>query len=92
MKAKFIKRLKGGYKYGKKQNDILVYEYRGYEYDIEDIPKWEQPAWYYQNAHFDEQSRIDKIILEKNKKSNKETKEFDINEIFEMLEWNGNEN
>lgn len=62
MKAKFIKRIKGGYRYGKKQNDILVYSYRGREYDIEDIPAYKRPAWYFQNAHEEEQKIIDRII------------------------------
>lgn len=86
-KAKFVKRLKGGYKYGKKLNDILVYTYRGYEYDIEDIPAWYQPAWYFQNAHNDEQRKIDRIIEEKNKSKEQNTKPFDIDEIFEIMGW-----
>lgn len=61
----------------KKENDILVYSYRGYEYDIEDIPKWEQEAWYFQNAHAFEQQRIDMIIENKQRKSgNKKTNRY----------------
>lgn len=68
MKATFVKRLKAGYKYGRKQgNDILVYSYRGHEYEIEDIPAYQQPAWYFKQQHSEEQKRIDRLIEEEGK-------------------------
>lgn len=91
-KAKFVKRLKGGYNYitKKKDNDILVYEYRGNEYNIEDIPPYKQEAWYFPNAHRWEQEQIDKAIenTEKNKNKLQDEKPINLDEIWEMLGWN----
>ena len=58
-KAEFVERIKSNKRY---ENDTLVYRYRGYEYTIEDIPPYKRPAWYFQDAHSCEQSRIDRII------------------------------
>lgn len=73
-KAKFIKRIKGGFNYAthKKDNDILVYRCRGREYEIEDIPFYQQEAFYWKNSHHAEQSRIDSIIEEEERNKNQE--------------------
>lgn len=85
MKAKFIKRLKGGYKYGKKENDLLVYEYRGHEYMIEDIPPYKQEAWYFKNEHWAEQTRIDKIIESENRQNNDKKECISVDEAIDEL-------
>lgn len=93
-KAKFVKRLKGGYNHitKRKNNDILVYKYRGHEYDIEDIPPYQQEAWYFQNVHREEQSRIDRLIEDEEQRKNANTERISFdeqwNEIWEMLGWN----
>lgn len=93
-KARFIKRLKCGYNYitKRKNNDILVYEYRGHKYNIEDIPLYQQEAWYFQNAHSYEQSRIDRLIEDEEKRKDDKTEHISFdeqwNEIWEMLGWN----
>lgn len=86
-KATFVKRLKGGYKYGRKQNDILVYTYRGYTYDIEDIPAYQREAWYFKNAHAWEQARIDAIISDKsNVSAESEPAEIGLDYFFTLCQ------
>ena len=89
-KATFIKRIKSGYDWrGRKRgNDILVYSYRGHEYEIEDIPAYQQPAWYFRQQHNEEQRRIDNLIENKNKPNTKMTYTADeeLEYFFDMLE------
>ena len=86
MKASFISATKtydGKLKY-------LVYSYRGYEYMITDY------GWYGNGSiseslkyqHEQEQHKIDERISERNKpKTNKQFKQFDIDEIYKMMGW-----
>ena len=92
-KATFVKRIKGGFNYAthKKDNDILVYHYRGREYLIEDIPFYQQEAFYWKNSHYAEQRRIDSIIEQEERNKNKEydykkTADFALDELWAYCE------
>lgn len=82
MKARFIE------KYYMLGHPVLVYEYRGYKYDVTDYG-WnggEPLSW----QHANEKARIDRQIeiTEKEKTRTRDTKPVYevLDEIFEMLE------
>lgn len=70
--------------------DILVYNYRGMEYEIEDIPAYKQPFFYWKDSHHVEQSRIDSIIEEEKNKNQeydyKKTADFALDELWAYCE------
>lgn len=89
-RAFFIRREKGNGDYVYCY-DTLVYNYRGREYEIEDIPAYKQPSFYWKDSHQQEQRRIDSIIEEEERNKNQEydykkTADFALDELWAYCE------
>lgn len=70
--------------YGKHSN-VVTYEYRGMQYDVEYATDWNYCVTPANVQHQDAQARIDKMIERENK--HQVGNEFNANEIFAMLGW-----
>ena len=70
--------------YGK-HSDIVTYEYRGKQYDVEYAKDWTFCTTPARIQHQDAQRRIDKEIELENRPHDQ--KPIDLDEIFEILGW-----
>ena len=74
--------------YGKHSN-IVTYEYKGKQYDVEYANNYTYCVTPAHIQHKDAQAKIDKIIEQESKESKSEQpiEEFDINAVFTLLGW-----
>lgn len=70
--------------YGKHSN-IVTYEYRGMQYDVEYATDWTYCVTPAKIQHDDAQARIDKLLEQKNILQTESM--FNIDEIFAILNW-----
>lgn len=73
--------------YRDKYFTTCVFEYRGYKYEVEYANGWNvccTPAWV---QHKDKQEEIDEMIDNPKPIAEKESKPFDLDEIWEILGW-----
>lgn len=82
MKATFLHSI-----HNKDNTTTLVYSYKGYEYIVVDYG-WTGCSDSLSSQHLCEQSRIDKIIESKAKQKSTKEKPCNLNEIWEMYDWN----
>ena len=80
MKAKFLGSCKG------EKGICLFYSYRGYEYMVTDYG-WSGYSESLKEQHKQEQSRIDRIIEEKERNKGNAKEEFDFDKIWDVLGW-----
>ena len=71
--------------YGKHSN-IVTYEYKGKQYDVEYATDYTYCVTPAHIQHKDAQAKIDKII-EQESKPEQPKEEFDINAIYSLLGW-----
>ena len=70
--------------YGKNSN-IVTYEYRGMQYDVEYATNWNYCITPANIQHQDGQARIDKMIEQEGR--HQAGGEFNADEVFAMLGW-----
>ena len=65
--------------------DMVTYEYRGHQYDVEFARDWTYCTTPAKIQHEDAQRRIDKQIEDEER--NKDKEPIDLDEILKMLDW-----
>ena len=72
--------------YGKHAN-VVTYEYRGKQYDVEYANDWTYCVSPAKVQHEIAQEKIDKQIAEEEAQKDKEPHPVDLDEIWELLGW-----
>ncbi len=71
-----------------KYSNIVVYEYRGYKYEVEYAKDMSYCVTSPKVQHENKQAEIDRMIEKKNKGNLKDANPIDWDEIYNMLGWN----